>query len=123
MWWRQSWFSLNGTIGIQGQERGALLRHSAPQHQPTDPCTTLASNVERGHHAPSCSLAASTPSRSSPIRIGATFWFGVNKSSSDSLCLKSPFERSSAPHRAPTPSAASFSSSPKQHTSELKLTI
>src|SRR3954463_3487337 len=22
-------------------ERGALLRHSAPQHQPTDPCTTL----------------------------------------------------------------------------------
>src|SRR3954453_10285668 len=42
MWWRRSWFSLNGTIGIQGQERGALLRHSAPQHQPTDPCTTLA---------------------------------------------------------------------------------
>src|SRR4051794_27663948 len=41
MWWRRSWFSLNGTIGIQGQERGALLRHSAPQHQPTDPCTTL----------------------------------------------------------------------------------
>ena len=33
---------LEGTIGIQGQERGALLRHSAPQHQPTDPCTTLA---------------------------------------------------------------------------------
>src|SRR3954465_5612773 len=24
-----------------GQERGALLRHPAPQHQPTDPCTTL----------------------------------------------------------------------------------
>src|SRR5215207_2010482 len=23
-------------------DRGALLRHSAPQHQPTDPCTTLA---------------------------------------------------------------------------------
>src|SRR3954466_2486125 len=22
-------------------ERGALLRYSAPQHQPTDPCTTL----------------------------------------------------------------------------------
>ncbi len=42
MWWRRSWFSLKGTIGIQGQERGALLRHSAPQHQPTDPCTTLA---------------------------------------------------------------------------------
>src|SRR4051794_19799117 len=41
MWWRQSWFSLNGTIGLQGQERGALLRHPAPQHQPTDPCTTL----------------------------------------------------------------------------------
>src|SRR3954451_13560496 len=41
MWWRRSWFSLNGTIGIQGQERGALLRYSAPQHQPTDPCTTL----------------------------------------------------------------------------------
>src|SRR4051812_12578429 len=41
MWWRRSWFSLNGTIGIQGQERGALLCHSAPQHQPTDPCTTL----------------------------------------------------------------------------------
>src|SRR5690349_3122201 len=31
-------------IGIQGQDRakgGALLRHPAPQHQPTDPCTTL----------------------------------------------------------------------------------
>src|SRR4051794_8331434 len=27
--------------GHPGQERGALLRHSAPQHQPTDPCTTL----------------------------------------------------------------------------------
>src|SRR4051794_6583654 len=24
MWWRRSWFSLNGTIGIQGEERGAL---------------------------------------------------------------------------------------------------
>src|SRR5215207_3897415 len=42
MWWRQSWFSLNGTMGIQGRKGGALLRHSAPQHQPTDPCTTLA---------------------------------------------------------------------------------
>src|SRR3954453_9050708 len=28
-------------------ERGALLRHSAPQHQPTDPCTTLAGSAER----------------------------------------------------------------------------
>src|SRR4051794_21835909 len=46
MWGRQSWFSLNGTIGIQEQERGTLLRHSAPQHQPTDPCTTLALAVE-----------------------------------------------------------------------------
>src|SRR3954452_4030475 len=27
--------------GHPGQERGALLRHPAPQHQPTDPCTTL----------------------------------------------------------------------------------
>src|SRR5690348_9900816 len=41
MWWRRSWLSLNGTIGIQGQERGTLLRHSAPQHQPTDPCTCI----------------------------------------------------------------------------------
>src|SRR5215212_7286578 len=24
-----------------GRKGGALLRHSAPQHQPTDPCTTL----------------------------------------------------------------------------------
>src|SRR3954471_17032564 len=28
-------------------ERGALLRHSAPQHQPTDPCTTLAIDCAR----------------------------------------------------------------------------
>jgi DDE superfamily endonuclease len=32
MWWRRSWLSLNGTIGIQGRKGGALLRHSAPQH-------------------------------------------------------------------------------------------
>src|SRR3712207_2754186 len=37
-----SWFSLKGTAGIQGVRRGgALLRHSASQHQPADPCTTL----------------------------------------------------------------------------------
>src|SRR4051812_36214872 len=33
---------LEGHDGHPGQERGALLRHPAPQHQPTDPCTTLA---------------------------------------------------------------------------------
>src|SRR3954467_9191430 len=27
--------------GSTGRKGGALLRHSAPQHQPTDPCTTL----------------------------------------------------------------------------------
>src|SRR5829696_782758 len=32
-----------------GRKGGALLRHSAPQHQPTDPCTTLARG---GHSAP-----------------------------------------------------------------------
>src|SRR5918997_847158 len=43
IWWRRSWFSLKGTAGIQGVRRGgALLRHSASQHQPADPCTTLA---------------------------------------------------------------------------------
>src|SRR4051812_8254829 len=44
IWWRRSWLSLKGMIGIHGQDRakgGALLRHSALQHQPTDPCTTL----------------------------------------------------------------------------------
>src|SRR5215213_3031131 len=36
MWWRRSWFSLNGTIGIQGQERGRSptpLSSSAPANR------------------------------------------------------------------------------------------
>src|SRR3712207_3818489 len=31
MWWRRSWFSLNGKVGIRGYRRGThLLRHPAP---------------------------------------------------------------------------------------------
>src|SRR3954451_23031571 len=34
--------------GHPGQERGALLRHSAPQHQPTDPCTCIRDGHDQG---------------------------------------------------------------------------
>src|SRR3954468_21583343 len=48
MWWRRSWFSLKGTVGIHDQTRAAPLRHPASQHQPAPPSTTA---------APSCSYA------------------------------------------------------------------
>src|SRR3954454_9760104 len=45
--------------GHPGQERGALLRHSAPQHQPTDPCTTLTVVAFAGQPSPAgCARAA-----------------------------------------------------------------
>src|SRR3954451_2734090 len=47
MWWRRSWFSLKGKVGIHDQARAAPLRHPASQHQPAHPCTTAPGRV--GH--------------------------------------------------------------------------
>src|SRR3954447_4056179 len=47
MWWRRSWFSLKGTVGIHDQARAAPLRHPASPHQPAHPCTTAASGYTK----------------------------------------------------------------------------
>src|SRR3954468_19363128 len=55
-------------------ERGALLRHSAPQHQPTDPCTTLAerSSLPGGRLTTSLLLEAQLhPAVTALILLGA----------------------------------------------------
>ena len=50
IWWRQSWFSLNGTMGIQGQ-KGALsyatqlLSTSQPIHAPVSGSGTISASV------------------------------------------------------------------------------
>src|SRR3954470_4126219 len=56
MWWRRSWFSLNGTIGIQGQERGRSptpLSSSAPANRSVhhaDACRSAWPIPVDGHH-------------------------------------------------------------------------
>src|SRR4051794_3591008 len=73
-------------------ERGALLRHSAPQHQPTDPCTTLTRAATpilglrrqygSGRRRAAARVIASSPpttpmpaSGPSPARAGPATWF------------------------------------------------
>src|SRR4051812_42645662 len=47
MWWRRSWFSLKGKVGIHDQARAAPLRHPASPHQPAHPCTTASRAASR----------------------------------------------------------------------------
>src|SRR3954468_24900988 len=62
MWWRRSWFSLKGKVGIHDQARAAPLRHPASQHQPAHPCNTAAEG-EAGRDAARARAAGSQDRR------------------------------------------------------------
>src|SRR3954451_7351934 len=64
MWWRRSWFGLNGKADIRDRQGSPLLRRPAPHHQSTDPCTTLAA----GH--PATGRACSSRTRQLPQQGG-----------------------------------------------------
>src|SRR3954466_3093163 len=53
-------------------ERGALLRYSAPQHQPTDPCTTLARWTARAAGGRAAVLSRTARSRACNRNIEMT---------------------------------------------------
>src|SRR5438128_324716 len=74
---------LEGHDGHPGQERGALLRHPAPQHQPTDPCTTLADRGLSSHafreHIWSLGARPAIPSKRNEDEVACPDWIYVNR--------------------------------------------
>src|SRR3954463_2838231 len=73
MWWRRSWFSLKGKVGVRGQRKGGVLPHPAlSTNRPANPCNTatLAPGPARVQPAAGANRPEGTPMDRRTLLLG-----------------------------------------------------
>src|SRR3954454_6504856 len=95
MWWRRSWFSLKGKVGIHDQARAAPLRHPASQHQPAHPCTTAPRTCRRAAPCTTTSTDGTTTARSGAFTTRSMWHAGSWRGGTPARALRSLIARAS----------------------------